>query len=494
MPTDVFPIRIRRMTSDSPIATRPMPTSDQSDPAPRPMPTREDGREARANAREARLSGGWGREGVRSELASGATTGPRGARSAPPNPDEVKSRIASMSIVPAERMNHVGEETAFEVLVRARALEAKGRSVVHLAFGEHDFDTPSHIIAAGQQALEEGFTHYGPGAGQPELRQAVARYLQRWRGLEVDPQRVVITPGGKPIMFFAILALINPGDEVIYPDPGFPIYESMATFVGGRGVPMPLREEHRFRFDPDEFRSLVTDRTKLIIINSPHNPTGGVLTRSDLETIADVARERDIVVLSDEIYARILYTGKHESIATFDGMLDRTIILDGWSKTWAMTGWRLGFGVFPAELMPHVERLISNSVSCTASFAQHAAVAALDGPQEAVGRMVDEFTIRRAAIVAGLNALPGVRCLEPDGAFYAFPNITGTGVASKDLADRLLQEAGVACLSGTAFGTYGEGFLRFSYANSLENIHIALDRMRGLLAESPQAPSSYHSG
>ncbi|MDQ6670227.1 MAG: pyridoxal phosphate-dependent aminotransferase, partial [Chloroflexota bacterium] len=311
-----------------------------------------------------------------------------------------------MTILPAERMNHIGQETAFEVLVRARALEARGRSVVHLEIGEPDFDTPSHIIAAGQQALEEGYTHYGPGAGLPELRKSVSGYLQRWRGLDVDPSRVVVTPGGKPVMFFAIMALINPGDEVIYPDPGFPIYESMTRFVGGTAVPMPLREERRFRFDPDEFRSLVTDRTRLIIINSPHNPTGGVLTHSDLEVIADVSRERNIVVLSDEIYARILYTGEHESIASFEGMLDRTIILDGWSKTWAMTGWRLGFGVYPAELMPHVERLISNTVSCTASFTQRAAIAALDGPQEAVTRMVDEFSVRRAAIIAGLNGLP----------------------------------------------------------------------------------------
>ena len=384
-------------------------------------------------------------------------------------------------------MNHIGQETAFEVLVRARALEAQGRSVVHLEIGEPDFDTPSHIIAAAQDALEAGYTHYGPGAGQPELRQAVAGYLKRWRGLDIDPARVVVTPGGKPIMFFAILALINPGDEVIYPDPGFPIYESMARFVGGKPVPMPLREERRFRFDPDEFRSLVTDRTRLIIINSPHNPTGSVLTRADLEVVADVARERNIVVLSDEIYSRILYTGRHESIATLDAMLDRTIILDGWSKTWAMTGWRLGFGVFPAELVPHVERLISNSVSCTASFAQQAAIAALDGPQESVTRMLDEFTARRSAIVSGLNALPGVRCLEPDGAFYAFPNITETGYTSRDLADRLLQEAGVACLSGTAFGEYGEGFIRFSYANNLANIHLALDRMRQLLAAAPQS-------
>jgi aspartate aminotransferase len=247
---------------------------------------------------------------------------------------------------------------------------------------------------------------------------------------------------------------------------------------------MPLREERRFRFDPDEFRSLVTDRTRLIIINSPHNPTGSVLTRADLEVIADAARERNIVVLSDEIYARILYTGRHESIATLDGMLDQTIILDGWSKTWAMTGWRLGFGVFPAELVPHIERLISNSVSCTASFAQQAAIAALDGPQESVDRMLEEFTARRSAIVSGLNALPGVHCLEPDGAFYAFPNITGTGYTSRELADRLLENAGVACLSGTAFGAHGEGFLRFSYANSLDNIQLALERVGQFLATS----------
>jgi aspartate/methionine/tyrosine aminotransferase len=385
-------------------------------------------------------------------------------------------------------MNHIGQETAFEVLVKARALEARGRSVIHLEIGEPDFDTPGHIVAAAQQALEEGFTHYGPGAGLPELRKAVATYLQRWRGLDIDPARVVITPGGKPVMFFAILALVNPGDEVIYPDPGFPIYESMARFVGGTPVAMPLREDRRFRFDPDEFRQLVTERTRLIIINSPHNPTGSVLTPSDLEVIAEVARERDTIVLSDEIYSRILYSGQHQSIARLDGMLDRTIMLDGWSKTWAMTGWRLGFGVFPLELVPHVERLISNSVSCTASFAQEAAISALEGPQDAVDRMLAEFTARRAAIVNGLNTLPGVRCLEPDGAFYAFPNITGTGWSSRDLAESLLQDAGVACLSGTAFGTHGEGFVRFSYANSLENIEEALQRMRThLVSREPVA-------
>jgi aspartate/methionine/tyrosine aminotransferase len=395
-----------------------------------------------------------------------------------------------MVIAPAERMNHIGHETAFEVLVRARALEAKGRSVVHLEIGEPDFDTPGHIIAAAQQALEEGFTHYGPGAGLPELRQSVAAYLKRWRGIELDPTRVVITPGGKPVMFFAILALVNPGDEVLYPDPGFPIYESMVRFVGGHPVPMPLREERRFRFDPDEFQSLVGDRTRLIIVNSPHNPTGSVLTRADLEVIANVARERDLVVLSDEIYSRLLYTGEHQSIATLDGMLDRTILLDGWSKTWAMTGWRLGFGVFPSELVPHVERLISNSVSCTASFAQQAAIAALEGPQDGVVRMLDEFTARRAAIVTGLNAIPGFRCLEPDGAFYAFPNVTATGMPSRELADRLLEEAGVACLSGTAFGVHGEGFLRFSYANSLENINVALERIRTFVGATAATPAN----
>jgi len=387
-----------------------------------------------------------------------------------------------MAIVPAERMSHIGQETAFEVLVRARALEAQGRSVIHLEIGEPDFDTPAHIIRAGQQALEEGQTHYGPGLGLPELRRAVANYLKRNRDLDIDPARVVITPGGKPVMFFAILSLVNPGDEVIYPDPGFPIYESMVRFIGAKAVPMPLREDRKFRFDPNEFQSLVTSKTRLIIINSPHNPTGSVLTRQDLDVIAEVARERDIAVLADEIYSRILYTGQHLSIATLPGMLDRTILLDGWSKTWAMTGWRLGFGVFPAELVPHVDRLISNSVSCTASFSQHAAIAALDGPQDSVRAMVEEFAARRAAIVAGLNKLPGFACLEPDGAFYAFPNITGTGLSSKELADRLLQEAGVACLSGTAFGANGEGFIRFSYANSLPNIQTALERMADFLA------------
>ncbi len=382
----------------------------------------------------------------------------------------------------AARMNDIGQETAFEVLARARALEAQGREVVHLEIGEPDFDTPRHIVEAGVKAMQGGFTHYGPGPGLPDLRQAVASYVGRTRGVEVPPGRVIVTPGAKPIMTYTIMAMVNPGDEVIYPNPGFPIYESMIRFVGGTAVPMALREDRQFRFDPDEFLSLVSDRTRLIILNSPHNPTGGVLTKQDLEVIAGVARERDIAVLADEIYGRIVYEGAFQSIASLDGMLDRTIILDGWSKTWAMTGWRLGFGVFPTELVQHVERLISNTVSCTASFAQVAARAALEGPQDDVDAMLAEFHRRRDAIVAGLNELPGVRCLMPQGAFYAFPNITATGLASRELADRLLQEAGVAVLSGTAFGQYGEGYLRLSYANSLPNIEKALQRMGELLA------------
>ena len=390
-----------------------------------------------------------------------------------------------MTLAPADRMQDIGQESAFEVLARARALEATGREVIHLEIGEPDFATPANVVQAAERALAEGYTHYGPGPGLTELRRAVAAMLARDRGVEVAPERVVITPGGKPVMFFTILALVTPGDEVIYPNPGFPIYESMIRFVGGTPVPMPLREERNFRFDPDEFRSLVTDRTRLIVINSPHNPTGGVLTLSDLQVIADVAREREIAVLSDEIYSRILYDGTHYSIAALPGMNERTILLDGWSKTYAMTGWRVGFGVFPTTLVPHVERLVSNSVSCTASFTQVAAQAAIEGPDDAVLAMVAEFRRRRDAVVAGLNRLPGVHCQVPNGAFYAFPNIAGTGFRSRELADLLLQEAGVATLSGAAFGAYGEGFLRLSYANSLPNLERALDWMGEFLSRRP---------
>jgi aspartate aminotransferase len=387
----------------------------------------------------------------------------------------------------ASRMARIGTESAFDVLVKARALEATGRDVIHLEIGEPDFDTPRHVVEAAGDALEAGYTHYGPALGLPELRQAVAKYLAAGRGLDVPWQRVVVTPGGKPPMFYTIMALIEPGDEVIYPNPGYPIYESVVNFVGGTPVPLPLREEREFRFDADEFRSLVTDRTRLIILNSPQNPTGGVLTRSDLEAVAEAAIERDLLVMSDEIYSRIIYEGEHNSIATLPGMLDRTVLLDGFSKTWAMTGWRLGFAVFPEALIPHIDRLIVNSVSCTASFSQRAAIAALEGPQDDVTRMVAEFRRRRDAVVSGLNQIPGLSCLSPHGAFYVFPNIRGLGKSSHELADLLLESAGVATLSGTAFGEYGEGYLRLSYANSLKNLNRAVERMGQLASELAHA-------
>jgi aspartate aminotransferase len=377
----------------------------------------------------------------------------------------------------ASRMARIGTESAFDVLVKAKALEAAGRDVIHLEIGEPDFDTPRHIVQAAGDALETGYTHYGPALGLPELRQEIAKYLCDNRGVEVPWERVAVTPGGKPPMFYTIMALIESGDEVIYPNPGFPIYESMISFVGGTAVPLPLREEHEFRFDPAEFRSLATDRTRLIILNSPQNPTGGVLTRSELEAVGEVALERDLLVLSDEIYSRILYEGEHISIATLPGMLDRTILLDGFSKTWAMTGWRLGYAVYPEPLIPHIDRLIVNSVSCTASFSQRAGISALEGPQEDVARMVEEFRRRRDAIVERLNAVPGISCLSPHGAFYVFPNIRALGKSSSEVADLLLEEAGVATLSGTAFGEHGEGYLRLSYANSLENLEEAAERI-----------------
>lgn len=377
----------------------------------------------------------------------------------------------------AERMSRLGTETAFEVLARAKALEAQGRQVIHLEIGEPDFATPNHIVEAAVQALYHGHTHYTPAAGVPALRQAIARHISRSRGIEVHPEHVVVTPGAKPIMFFTILALLQAGDEAIYPNPGFPIYESMINFVGAKPVALPLREANGFRFDPDEFRRLVTDRTRLVIVNSPHNPTGGILTRADLETIAEVARERDIMVLSDEIYERIRYEGEHVSIASLPGMQERTILLDGFSKTYAMTGWRLGYGVMPSELAAQVTTLMVNSNSCTIAFGQQAAITALEGPQDAVVAMVDAFRQRREVIVEGLNRIPGFRCARPAGAFYVFPNVEGIGVPSKQLADYLLQEAGVAVLDGGCFGRYGNGYLRLSYANSIENIQLALERI-----------------
>jgi len=377
----------------------------------------------------------------------------------------------------SSRMSRLGTETAFEILAAARTLEAEGRDIVHLEIGEPDFDTPSNVVDAGIEALRSGKTHYSPAAGIPELRQAIADYISATRAIEASPEQVVVVPGGKPIMFFALLALIEEGDEVIYPNPSFPIYESMIRFAGGKAVPVQLREENAFGLDTGELMSLVSDATKMIIMNSPANPTGGVLGREDLEAIASVAREKDIMVLSDEIYSRIQYEGKFASIASLPGMQERTIILDGFSKTYAMTGWRLGYGVMNEELAEHITRLMINSNSCTATFTQVAGVEALTGPQESVEEMVSAFRRRRDLIVDGLNSIPGISCLRPRGAFYAFPNITGTGMSSKELEQYLLHEAGVATLAGTSFGSYGEGYLRLSYANSVDNIEKALERI-----------------
>ncbi|HEX5414988.1 MAG TPA: pyridoxal phosphate-dependent aminotransferase [Chloroflexota bacterium] len=377
----------------------------------------------------------------------------------------------------AERMSRLGTETAFEVLAKARALEARGKEVVHLEIGEPDFDSPAHVVDAGVESLRSGFTHYSPSPGIPELRASIARFAGTKRGLTFSPDQVVVTPGGKPVMFFVLLALAQEGDEVIYPNPGFPIYESMINFVGARAVPIPLREENRFRLDVDEVARLITPKTRLIIINSPQNPTGGVLERSDLQRLAALAVEHDLVVLSDEIYSEIFYEGEHVSIAEFPGMAERTIILDGFSKTYAMTGWRLGYGIMPTDFVASISRLVTNSVSCTATFVQRAGVAALDGSQDDVARMVAEFRRRRDVIVEGLNAIPGLRCAMPAGAFYAFPYVGDVGMDCRAFADYLLNDAGVATLSGTSFGSFGEGYLRLSYATSIENIQKALDRI-----------------
>jgi len=384
----------------------------------------------------------------------------------------------------AGRMERLGTESAFEVLAKAKALEASGREIVHLEIGEPDFDTPAHVAAAAQQALDKGHTHYVPAPGIPELRTAVADFLERTNRLRTTPDRVLITPGAKPIMFFTIMALCEEGDEVLYPDPGFPMYASIAAFAGAKPVPVPLREENGFVIDPEELASLVTDRTKLLILNSPHNPCGSASTPEQLEAIAEIANQHDLVVLSDEVYWALRYDGDnlgdHHSVLDIDGMAERTILLDGWSKTFAMTGWRLGFGVFPSALIEPITRLVINSVSCTSAFSQHAAIAALEGPWDDVDTMLDAFRERREVIVSGLNAVPGVSCVEPGGAFYAFPNITELGMSAATLADQLLEEAGVACLPGTAFGAYGEGHLRFSYANSVENIRRALSAFKDL--------------
>jgi aspartate/methionine/tyrosine aminotransferase len=393
-------------------------------------------------------------------------------------------KATQMELRLASRMSRLGTETAFEVLNKARALERQGKEIVHLEIGEPDFDTPENVIEAAVNALHKGWTHYGPSAGLPELRQAIAEYVSSTRGVKVTSDQVVVVPGGKPIIFFTMLALIEEGDEVIYPNPGFPIYESMIHYVGGHAVPIKLREERDFSLDVTELTSLITDRTKLIILNSPQNPTGGVMSRRDIEAVADAVADRNIMVLSDEIYSRLLFEGDHFSIMSVPGFQERTILLDGFSKTYAMTGWRMGYGVMREDLAAHMTRLMTNSNSCTASFTQMAGVAALRGDQSSVDRMRDEFKRRRDVVVKRLNEIKGFSCRVPKGAFYVFPNITKTGWPSKRLADALLEQAGVACLSGTAFGDFGEGYLRFSVANSLENLNKALDRIQAWVAKN----------
>jgi aspartate aminotransferase len=378
-------------------------------------------------------------------------------------------------------MANLGTETAFLVLARAKELEAQGKQIIHLEIGEPDFDTPDNIKEAAVQALRDSYTHYGPSAGLPQAREAFAAYITKDRGVPVTPNQIVITPGAKPIMFFTMLALVDPGDEVIYPNPGFPIYESMINYVRGKAVPIPLEEEKGFNFDLDKFASLVTKKTKLCIVNSPQNPTGGVLSRDILEGIAELAMKHDFWVLSDEVYSKIIYEGTHESIYTIDGMPERTIMIEGHSKTYAMTGWRLGYGVMPESIAPEIAKLQTNSNSCTSSFTQIAGIEAYRGSQDGVTKMVKEFRARRDLIVDGLNEIPGVRCHSPKGAFYVFPNITGTGRTSKELEKELMEKAGVAALSGTSFGAYGEGYIRLSYANSKDNIRKALDKMAALL-------------
>src|SRR6266446_1655186 len=386
-------------------------------------------------------------------------------------------RAARHDLQLAKRMTRLGTETAFEVLVKAKALEAQGRDIIHLEIGEPDFDTPANVSEAGCDALHRRFTHYGPSAGLMEVREVIAQYVSETRRVNVTPDEVVVVPGGKPIIFFSVLALAEEGDEIIYPNPGFPIYESMINYVGAKAVPIRLREELDFRLDVDELASLINDRTKLIILNSPQNPTGGVLTKDDIAAIALAIGDRNIMVLSDEIYSRLIFEGEHHSIMSVDGMKERTILLDGFSKTYAMTGWRMGYGVMRADLAAHIARLMVNSNSCTASFTQVAGVEALRGPQKSVEAMCAEFKKRRDVMVACLNKIKGFSCRLPKGAFYVFPNIKQTGWPSKKLADAVLDDAGVAALSGTAFGDFGEGYLRFSVANSIDNIEKALRRV-----------------
>ncbi len=382
----------------------------------------------------------------------------------------------------ADRMSNLGTETAFEVLAKARKLEAEGKSIIHLEIGEPDFPTPENICEAAIASIRAGDTHYTPSAGIPEMRNCIAKYINKTRGIEVHPDEVVMTPGAKPIMFFTILALVNEGDEVIYPNPGFPIYESMINFVGGKAIPLQLKEEMGFAFDVEDLKKLITPKTKMVIINTPQNPTGGILTESEIRQIADVLKDHpDIIILSDEIYSRLIFKGDHFSITQIPGFKERTIILDGFSKTYAMTGWRAGYGVMNIDLAAKISKLMTNSNSCTNTVVQKACIEAYEGPQDSVEKMKEEFMIRRDIIVEGLNSIKGFSCIVPNGAFYAFPNISKTGYTSKKLSDHILYNGGVASLAGTAFGAFGEGYLRFSYANSRENIQEAIKRIKEII-------------
>jgi aspartate/methionine/tyrosine aminotransferase len=386
----------------------------------------------------------------------------------------------------AQRMSEIGTETAFEVLAKARKLEAQGRNIVHLEIGEPDFPTPPNIVEAAEKAIRNGYTHYTPAGGLMPARQAVADWIRRWYEVDVKPEQVVMVPGSKNVLLFTMLALVERGVEVIVPDPGYPIYASLVTLAGGTPVPIALRERNDFRLDIEELERKITPRTRLMVINSPQNPTGGVLTTRDLEQIAELAHKHDLYILSDEVYGQITYDGTHASILTMPGMVDRVIYSDGLSKAYAMCGWRLGFAVAPLEIAQRFETLMINTSSCAAAFTQMAAIEALSSPESdrAVEAMVGEFKRRRDVVVDRLNALPGITCHRPLGAFYVFPNISGTGLDQKGLADRLLYEGGVALLAGTAFGDEGKGYLRLSYANSVEQIEEGVHRMKGVLEKT----------
>ena len=383
----------------------------------------------------------------------------------------------------SSRQDRLGTETAFETLAKAKKLEAMGKNIIHLEIGEPDFDSPSYVISAAKKALDNGFTHYGPAVGQPELREAIAIHQGEFNGYDVSPDRVIVTPGGKPVMFFSILALIEKGDEVIYPNPGFPIYESMINYAGGVPVPMKLEESKNFNANVEDLKNLITNKTKMIIVNSPNNPCGSVTAVEDLEKIAKLAIENDIVVLSDEIYKEMYYEGEHYSISRFEGMKERTIILDGFSKSYAMTGWRLGYGIFPEFMIEAITKLMTNSVSCTSVFSQMAAIEAIKGPRDFTLNMMQEFRKRREIIFNGLNSIEGINCKLPSGAFYAFPNISRTGLSSDDFANIALNDYGVALLSGTAFGEYGDNYIRISFANSEDNLSKAIERLSKMISD-----------